>query len=207
MKLRKLRKKTRPTHKKEMLLPPEMRGEALRQAVDSLNKFRDYLKELTASVERMQSVDEHKTTETLTHEEVFGHLEDAVFNVAEVYLYLGDESLFRKFVAYKTRGLLTKAFPPATLKELRQWKKENTTEQHTIPDKVIKCPLHFFYLHPKGGMSHIVSQEVAPISKHSANCLVEKHVYEALTGLELGRVMSSTYTDADVESFLTRLNK
>lgn len=28
----------------------------------------------------------------------------------------------------KTRGLLTKAFPPVTLKELRQWKKENLIE-------------------------------------------------------------------------------
>lgn len=68
------------------------------------------------------------TERNLTHKEVFGHLEDKVFNVAEVYLYLGDETLFRMFVAYKTQGLLAKAFPPVTLKELRQWKKENTNE-------------------------------------------------------------------------------
>lgn len=65
------------------------------------------------------------TERNLTHEEVFGHLEGAVFNVAEVFAYLDDETLFRKFVAYKTQGLLTKAFPPVTLKELREWKKEN----------------------------------------------------------------------------------
>lgn len=52
-------------------------------------------------------------------------VDQIVFNVAEVYLYLGDEALFRKYVAYKTQGLLTKAFPPVTLKELREWKKEN----------------------------------------------------------------------------------
>lgn len=69
-----------------------------------------------------------KTEENLTHGEVFGHLEDKVFSIAEVYLYLGDEGLFRKFVAYKTQGLLTKAFPPVTLKELHQWKKENSIE-------------------------------------------------------------------------------
>lgn len=68
------------------------------------------------------------TERNLTHEEVFGHLEEAMFNVAEVYAYLNDEVLFNKFVAYKTRGLLTKAFPPVTLKELRQWKKENLIE-------------------------------------------------------------------------------
>jgi len=68
------------------------------------------------------------TERNLTHEEVFGHLEDAMFNVAEVYAYLNDEVLFNKFVAYKTRGLLTKAFPPVTLKELRQWKKESLIE-------------------------------------------------------------------------------
>lgn len=42
--------------------------------------------------------------ENLTHEEVFGHLEDAVFNVAEVYFYLGDDELFRKFVTYHCKG-------------------------------------------------------------------------------------------------------
>lgn len=79
--------------------------------------------------------------------------------------------------------------------------------QHTVPDEVIKCPLHFFYLHPKGGVSHVVSQKVAPISKHSANCLVEKYVYEALSGVELFRVMPYTCSTSGVEALPVRLNK
>lgn len=79
--------------------------------------------------------------------------------------------------------------------------------QRTIPDEVIKRPLHFFYLRPRGGVTHITSQGVAPISKHSANCLVEKHVYQALIGIELCRVVAITCHASGVEALLTRLNK
>lgn len=78
--------------------------------------------------------------------------------------------------------------------------------QRTTPDEVIKHPLHFFYLNHGGGVSYVVSQGVAPISKHSANCLVEKHVYESLTDAELDRVLSYTCPTSGVEALLTHLN-
>ena len=69
------------------------------------------------------------TERNLTHSEVFGHLEDKAFIVSEVFEYLEcDAELFNKFVVHKTHGLFTKAFPPVTLKELREWKKENSIE-------------------------------------------------------------------------------
>ena len=52
------------------------------------------------------------TEGSLSHNEVFGHLEDNVFDVSGVFEYLEcDAKLFNKFVAHKTHGLLTKAFP------------------------------------------------------------------------------------------------
>lgn len=79
--------------------------------------------------------------------------------------------------------------------------------QRTVPDEVIKRPLHFFYLNPKGGVSHITSQGVVPISKHSSICLVEKHVYQVLSGVDMYRVMSYTCHASGVEALLTHLNK
>ena len=79
--------------------------------------------------------------------------------------------------------------------------------QRTTPDEVIKHPLHFFYLNHGGGVSYVVSQGVTPISKHSANCLVEKHVYESLTDAELDRVLSYTCPTSGVEALLMHLNK
>lgn len=79
--------------------------------------------------------------------------------------------------------------------------------QRTVPDEVIKHPLHFFCLSPKGGVSHIASQGVAPISKHSANCLIEKHVYQALIGIDLCRVVAITCHASGVEALLIHLNK
>ena len=52
MKLRKLRKKTRPTQKKEVLFPYENRLEALKGAVDSLNNFQYYIEKLAEAMQR-----------------------------------------------------------------------------------------------------------------------------------------------------------
>lgn len=53
MKLRKLRKKTRPTQKKEVLFPFEKRMEALRKAVASMEHFQDYINELANRIESL----------------------------------------------------------------------------------------------------------------------------------------------------------
>lgn len=58
MKLRKARKKTRPTQKKVMLFPYGKRMEALRKAVASMNHFQDYLNELADRIESLgQGID------------------------------------------------------------------------------------------------------------------------------------------------------
>lgn len=66
------------------------------------------------------------TEGNLSHAEVFNAFnESRIMSAIDCHLYIGDERLFRRFVEYKTGGKLLKLFPETTLKEVRQWKKEN----------------------------------------------------------------------------------
>ena len=79
--------------------------------------------------------------------------------------------------------------------------------QRTTPDEVVNIPLHFFYLEDKGGVNLVASQSKFVFSKHSSISLVEKHVYQLLSGKDLNRVIQYCCAYENVPALLKHFNK